>query len=474
MRPETRAAALTALVFLPSLFFPFLAWDDAPNLLTNPSFGPPSWAFLKWAFTTHHYGPYQPLSWLSLSLDRALWGLNPFGYHLTNIMLHSANAALAYACARLLWDEKRAWLCALLFALHPLRAESVAWITERRDVLSGFFFLGALLLHLRKTPRAWVLAAYAAAILSKGTAVGLVWILIALDKKWKDKMPFFAVAIALGCVGLWAFKTGDMPSVPLSLGERLRVAGHGAAFYLWKTILPIGLSPYYELKSVSWLGALVSTALLPFEAWRLFLLILAPVSGLLQNGLQLAADRYTYLAGLPLAAAGAAWLSKKRWAAAVPAVLAALTVRQTMFWRDDITLWSRAVAVEPASFFARSNLATALFVKGDPEAEAQYEAVLTLRPGDPQALLNLGALAERRGDHASARRRYEALGDDRARQNLAVLLLKEGRWDEAEKALVELAPRLPEARLNLERLRERRSSRKGSAPAARQAGSKGG
>ena len=157
---------LTFAVFLPALRNGFLDWDDISNLVENSRYMGLGWEQLRWMFTTFHLGPYQPLSWASYDIDFLVWGLSPFGFHLTNVLLHSVNALLFYfLCLKLLAaaagqevkegaEELRlaSGFAALCFALHPLRVESVAWVTERRDVLCGLFYLLALLWYI--TPRA--------------------------------------------------------------------------------------------------------------------------------------------------------------------------------------------------------------------------------------------------------------------------------------------------------------------------------
>src|SRR5215475_498909 len=150
--------ALTFLVFSPALLNGFVEWDDQVNLLQNPNYRGLGWAQIRWMFTSTLMGHYIPVTWLTFGLDYTLWGMNPLGYHLTNNVIHAVNAVLFYLVAlRVLckattlagWAlRSSSALAALFFALHPLRAESVAWATERRDVLAGLFFLLTILLYL--------------------------------------------------------------------------------------------------------------------------------------------------------------------------------------------------------------------------------------------------------------------------------------------------------------------------------------
>ncbi|TMH83068.1 MAG: glycosyltransferase family 39 protein [Betaproteobacteria bacterium] len=196
-------AVVTLAAFLPALQNQFVNWDDADNFLGNPHYRGLGWSQLRWMWTTFHMGHWIPLTWMTLGLDYLLWGMNPFGYHLTSLVLHAANAIVFYFVAfRILGlalpdagDRGRAGLAlsagfaALLFALHPLRVESVAWATERRDVLSGLFYLLTILVYLRacergERGRGWYWGAiglFACALLSKSMAVSLPVVLLILD-----------------------------------------------------------------------------------------------------------------------------------------------------------------------------------------------------------------------------------------------------------------------------------------------------
>ena len=153
-------AAIAVAVFAPALQYGFILWDDDRNLLTNPSYRGLGWAQIRWAFTSAVMGHWIPVTWLTFGLDHTLWGMNAFGYHLTNVLLHAANAVLFYFLARRLLRHGLptvpAWaitlgasVAALFFAVHPLRVESVVWVTERRDVLSALFYLVTVLAYVQ-------------------------------------------------------------------------------------------------------------------------------------------------------------------------------------------------------------------------------------------------------------------------------------------------------------------------------------
>jgi protein O-mannosyl-transferase len=199
-------AAVTMVTFTPALRYGFVYWDDNLNFLANPhyrGFGRPQ---LRWIWTTFHMGHYIPLTWTSLALDYVLWGMNPAGYHLTSVLLHTTNALLFYLIAERLLKvalsiasadsfglRLGAAASALFFAVHPLRVESVVWISERRDVLAGFFYLLTILFYLHAVGRSgdatrvsarWymgALASFTLALLSKATAASLPIVLLILD-----------------------------------------------------------------------------------------------------------------------------------------------------------------------------------------------------------------------------------------------------------------------------------------------------
>src|SRR6267378_1919037 len=240
-------ALVSFVVFVPALEGGFLNWDDDQNFVDNPNYRGLGVSQLRWMFTTFLMGHYIPLTWMTLGLDYVVWGMNPVGYHLTNLLLHAANAVLFYFMAlRLLRASvpggyaDGSWaltlgsgFATLLFAVHPLRAESVAWITERRDVLSGLFYLAAVVAYLRycdgavpegSRTRKWYWASlglFVLALLSKAMAVTLPVILLTLDvyplrrlgggRPWAtsravvtEKLPFFVLSLAAGVIALVA------------------------------------------------------------------------------------------------------------------------------------------------------------------------------------------------------------------------------------------------------------------------------
>src|SRR6059036_859315 len=234
-------ALITFAAFLPALQNQFVNWDDKDNFLDNPHYRGLGWTHLRWMWTTH-LGHYIPLTWMTLGLDYVLWGMNPVGYHLTSLLLHAANAVgFFFVVCRILTlalpapSERghalTAGFAALVFAIHPLRVESVAWVTKRRDVLSGLFYLLTILVYLRDCERGergrgwyWLsVAVFVCALLSKSMVVNLPVVLLILDvyplrrlggavgwwserarRVYVEKIPFVLLAAAASAVALMA------------------------------------------------------------------------------------------------------------------------------------------------------------------------------------------------------------------------------------------------------------------------------
>jgi protein O-mannosyl-transferase len=369
----TGLALISIVPFLPALEAGFVNWDDDTNFLNNPDYRGVGAAQLQWMFTTFLMGHYIPLTWMTLGLDYVVWGMNPFGYHLTNILLHAANAALFYFVAlRLLLAGGPgrsadatfapivgAGFATLLFAIHPLRAESVAWVTERRDVLSGLFYLavvGAYVrycdLSVRELGRAhgareWYWASvglFALALLSKAMAMTLPAILFVLDayplrrlssigghRRWLpsrslvlEKLPFFLLSLAAAITALVALthathvasgsdqiSVGADATAGVSLVDRVAISAYALSFYVSKIAVPLGLSAAYELPPPSgfeaWPSYLSGAAILLVTAavvigrrrWPALAAIWVAYIVMLSPVIwvpQIAADRYTYLA----------------------------------------------------------------------------------------------------------------------------------------------------------------------------------
>ena len=514
------AAAVTFIVFAPSLRNGFVDWDDQLLLTGNIRYrglGPPN---IAWMFTTFLGGLYQPLSWLTYGLDYSLWGMNPFGYHLTSLLLHAANAGLfALVCARLYrlaspearYAEKdlalAAGFAALAFAIHPLRAESVCWATERRDVLSGLFLLLTVHWYLARELRLSA-AAYAVSLLAKASGAMLPLMLLALDvwplrrlgwdiRDWtaderrpvlKEKLPYFCLAAAAGLAGVYGQALASlMPLETHGLAARAAQFFYGLRFYFEATLAPRDLLPLYELPVPFDPLAprfVISAAAVCAAGWALwkrreeypaglaalawYALALLPVLGLFQFGQQLVADRYSYIACLSWAALagglllralqGEARVTSAAFSGVLLCALALLTFRQGAVWRDAETLWRYTLSKEPAHLVAHNNLGATLVEKGDWEnGVALYREALELRPGYTLTRNNLGAALAQRGYRAEAEAQYRealALRPDYpdAHYNLANTLAAEGRRAEAEQEYIEtlkLQPEHMQAHFNL-------------------------
>ncbi|MET0852306.1 MAG: tetratricopeptide repeat protein [Candidatus Rokuibacteriota bacterium] len=542
VRVSTRAAgplcvlvaAAAIFAFLPALDGWWLSWDDEINFVDNPHFRGLGARQLAWMLTTTQLAVYQPLSWMTLGANYVFGGLDPWGYHLVNLVLHGAAAALFFlVAARLLraglgptaGDEAvlaGALAAGLVFAVHPLRAESVAWVTERRDVLCGALYLAAVLAYLRGvegggglrgTWRAVSLGAFAAAIAAKGLAITLPLSLLVLDvyplrragalgwaRLVREKLPF-AVLAALGAVAaLWAVSRDARWTGYAEQGPDARVAmiAYSLWFYPSRLVWPVGLSPYYEmperiaLTEGRFLGPVLAvlavTVLLVaarrrwpagLAAWTHSAIALAPVSGAVHAGAQLAHDRFSYLSGLgfALAAGGAvAWLVV-RWrrravsgtvagaAAAVGALgvlaLAAGAWEQSKVWRNSESLWWTAAATDPACALCRVNLGNVLYgQRRFREAEAAYRAAVALRPRRPEPHNNLGIALAAQGRYAEAEPAFREalrLSPDMAGAlaNLGTLYADQQRWNEAAPLLrraIELGPDTRELRATMVRV----------------------
>ena len=491
-------AIATVVAFLPALRAGFVSWDDDKNFLNNPYYRGLGFTQLRWMWSTFLLGHYVPLSWMSLGLDFTLWGMNPAGYHLTSLLLHTANAVLVYLLARRLLgfieaDPIRLALAsavaALSFSIHPLRVESVAWITERRDVLSYLFYLSSALSYLRfvdatDSRRRWYacsLAAFACALLSKATSVTLpavllimnAWPLARLDlspggllgarsrQVYRELAPF--VVLAAGIVVMTFIALQHLAQ--LNATQKVAVSAYGVAFYLWKTIAPASLAPLYTMPRqvnpvaarylVSYLVIAAVSALAWFArrrspvvtaTWLAFLVAVFPMLGLVQNGPQIAADRYTYFAAPflgVLAAAGLLRLPRALLVAgsivttAVLFAFGTLTWNQAGIWRDSLTLWTRVVDVEPAAPIAHNNIGNLSFqARRYNESIQHYQQAVTLQPDYAEAHNNLGVAYSRVGRLADAIAEYQralaiAPFNDQARENWGLALAEEGKVAEA-------------------------------------------
>jgi tetratricopeptide (TPR) repeat protein len=510
-------ALLTLLAFLPVLANDFVNWDDQANFLDNPSYRGLGWRQLRWMFTTFHMGHYQPMSWLTLGMDYFFWGLNPFGYHLTNLILHASTAVAFFFLMRQLFyfaapHAEHTPVCvgaaaaALIFAVHPLRVESVAWATERRDVLSGLFYTLTLLAYVfrwrsEKFRGRWywaALALFLCSVLSKSITVTLPVILLVMDVYplrrlggssgwWSkasravywEKVPFFLVSAAAAAVAFIAIAPVETLATLETLGvrERLTVSAYSLWFYFWKTLAPFNLAPMYEMPSVaklsdiSFIFSCIFVIVAAVLGWLLrrrapavaaveaaYLITLLPVLGIFQNGPQIVADRYSYLAcfgwaGLAGAAARSFWQASFEnrirsqtvtlgscLMGAIIFGLAFQTWCQALVWRNSETLWKQAAMVGDTtafpSAFAHHALGLLLAKRGDVDgAVEQFGQSVKLRPDSAKYHNQLGAALESRGRVEDAALQYEEAVKIQPQSafysNLGGALAKQGQFEEA-------------------------------------------
>jgi tetratricopeptide (TPR) repeat protein len=455
-------------------------------------------------FTATLMGHYVPLAWISFGLNYVLGGLNPWGYHLANLLLHAANAGVFYFVARRLMaaafdggaatppphDRGRAEpdvtlcmgaaLAALAFGVHPLRVESVAWVTERRDVLCGLFFLLATLAYLRGVAggdgirrRWWALSlgAFVLALLSKASAMPLPAALLLLDiyplrrvgaVGWRrllvEKAPYLVLSAATAPLAVIAQSQAHALTSyrQYGVGARVAMTAYNLVLYPWKLVWSADLSPLYELPRrvdpLAWrflgptLALVVVTVVLvaarrrwpgALAAWVYSALLVLPVTGAVAHaGAQLAADRYSYLSGLGFAVLAGGALAqllraRERFKASVvtAAVLVAVLVivgwaasawRQSKIWHDSETLWRWALEVDPDCVVCNINLGAELVASPSPDPGRAREAEALFRHA---ITLN------------SAR--------DFAYHGLGVALAFQRRYEEAEAAFREYMQREP-------------------------------
>ncbi|HEX4146270.1 MAG TPA: tetratricopeptide repeat protein [Pirellulales bacterium] len=477
------------LVFGQTLSFGFLNWDDNLFVSNEPRVsGGFSWRGIVWAFTSGPAGEWYPLAPLSHMLDCQLFGLNAGGHHLTNVLLHAATSVALFLVLCRMTDEL--WpsaLVAAVFAVHPQHVESVAWVAERRDVLSGLFFMLTLASYAWyvERPSRWRYAAVATCfvlgLMAKPMLVTLPPLLLLLDYwplgrlRWHcvvEKIPLFVLAAADGLITMHTHATGE--SIPLPWSVRLGNAAVSCVSYIAGFFRPVDLSAFYPMApagppawkvagaiaflTIASVAAVICRRRCPylFVGWFWFLGVLSPVLGLVGISDHAMADRYMYLPSIGLCIAlawgatrlAASW-PPRRWVLAIGSalVLAALTAcawRQTRCWQSDHALWQHAVACDPGNVRARCALATAIEENDDAGAAAHYWRVLETDPSQhavtptilAKAHNGLGNLATRKRDFADAAAHYaraieQLPGWAAAHTNLGRTLARQGKVDEA-------------------------------------------
>ena len=484
---------LTVAAYAPVRDFRFVMWDDPEYVLGNAHVAQGlSWQGLAWALTSADAANWHPATWLSHMLDVQLYGMNAGPQHVTSLILHILNALLLFGVLyRMTAAWGRSFFVAGLFALHPLHVESVAWIAERKDVLSTLFWMLAMGAYVSYARRPGVrrylpvVLWFALGLMAKPMLVTLPFVLLLLDfwplarvepkarLVW-EKLPLFALAAISSIVTLVVQQAGGavkgLEKVPLGI----RLANAPAAYlaYIGKTLWPVRLAAFYPIGATppvlaACLGVLllVGVTVMAIRAgrrrgylatgWFWFVGTLIPVIGLVQVGSQSMADRYTYvpLIGLFVIVAWGASELAARWsfggvalpvaAACVLLACTALARAQVQYWSDSTALWQRALATTSGNYVANNNLGGVLMKQGrTSEAIARFAEALRIKPDDAEAQNNMGmALIWQEKFDEAARSFGEALRNQPdyadARNNLGRALMWQGKLDEAAQQFVQ-------------------------------------
>lgn len=445
---------LTIAVYWPVFQCDFVNIDDNEYVSANGPVlqGLSTYGWI-YAWTTLDMGNWNPLTWLSFELDTSLWGPKPFGYHTTNLILHTANVLLLYLLLyQLSTSVSRSAVVAALFAVHPLHVESVAWITERKDVLCTFFLLLTLFAYCHYAKRPSMIRYLAVFVLfflglcAKPMLVTLPVLLVLFDEwplrriRWRqdtavesayaprtialiliEKIPLLCLSLADGIITIIAQQGATKVVKQLTFVDQLANVFNSYFWYLWKTFVPTDLSVYYPHpgSNVPWItvsaGGIIVVLITLWALWQSkrhpwllfgwgwFVISLLPVIGLLQVGGQAYADRYTYIPHLGLFIGLVwwchAWIANSRplrIGGCVAAILAVamcsgLTHRQIGFWRNSHSLWKHALEVNPDSGIANLSFAGLLMMDGEYErAIAHLEKGITRVTTQPQAASYFG------------------------------------------------------------------------------------
>lgn len=417
-------ALITLFVYLPALQNGFVNWDDPDYIYENQYIQSINFRFFQWMFSTFHMQNWHPLTWFSHAVDYGIWGLNPIGHHLTSIIFHVLNTFLVVILIIRLLNNRfvkllsplsgnqyyqttliTAALTGILFGLHPIHVESVAWVSERKDVLCAFFLLLSVLFYLQYTSSslqkkkplnyALCLSFFIFALMSKPMAVTLPVVLFILDiyplerlevrsafnshrKVLIEKLPFLGLSLASSVITIVA-QQREIVSFEVNLIERFLIAFQAVSFYLFKMLWPTDLSPLYpypskiSLLSLQYIAGLILVVGITafciwswkkqkvfLAVWAYYIVTLLPALGIIKVGIQAAADRYTYLPILGpmlLIGLGISWLWEKSAAKQkrlifkrvyiitptilLLSILSIMTIKQIEVWRDSMTLWNK-------------------------------------------------------------------------------------------------------------------------------------
>jgi tetratricopeptide (TPR) repeat protein len=498
-------AAITFAVFGQTLTHEFVNFDDKAYVYENPVVAQGlTFKGVVWAFSCH-VDNWHPLTWLSHMLDCQLYGLHPGGHHLTNVILHTATVILLFLVLRrmtgALW---RSAFVAAVFAIHPLRVESVAWVAERKDVLSGLFFMLTIGAYVRYARRPWSLARYglvvllfAMGLMCKPMLVTLPVVLLLLDY-WPlqrveprklsglvvEKLPLLALSAASCVVTLLAQDRALQSTGSCSMPMRFANALVTCLVYPGQMVWPAGLAVFYPYPKDGlprWEWMLAGTLLASLSAvavwqrrkqpwllmgWLWYLVMLLPVVGIIQVGGQAHADRYTYLPQIGIYVAvtwmAAGWrmnrVALEGLMAGAVGVLMVCAWKQTAYWQDSETLWTHTLICTTDNSVAHFGFGVVLNQKGrGDEAIAQYQEALRIDPEYVDAHINLGGALLRAGRQDEAISHFQnALqikpDNAEAHNNFGIALREKGRVGEAitqYQIALQINPGYAEAQFNL-------------------------
>lgn len=466
--PVAGLILFTCLLYARTLTFDFTGYDDDVYVTENPNIQRGvSPTMIAWAFTTGHASNWHPLTWISHAIDWQLAGKNAWLHHATNVLLHALNAALLFVFLhRATASTWRSLMVAALFAVHPLNVESVAWVAERKNVLSMFFGLLSFIAYVNyaRTPSRGRYAATAVflvlGLMAKPMLVTWPFAMLLLDywplgrigapiwppapflrelrKFAMEKVPLFAIAAASSLTTYLVQAHGGATGSNDSIAMSYRVGNALVSYcnYVVMTIWPFGLAAFYPhplntlpiwepvLALAMLMGATVAVVLYGPKSrylvagWFFFLGTLVPVIGFVQVGSQAMSDRYAYvpLIGLFIIAVwgipGLVRLAPRMGVAlgvATIALLSARTWNQLPHWRTGVALWQHAVAVTRDNYIAHNNLGTQYLRAKQPDlALAEFKESLRIRPNHPGALVNIGSLLLDQGKPADAAKAFEA------------------------------------------------------------------
>lgn len=451
-------AIATLAIYNPVAHHSFINFDDDRYVTSNPHIVVGlHWSTVQWAFSTFYEANWHPLTWLSHAADVSLFGLNPAGHHYLNLLFHSFNALLLFW---VLWQATGSVACSLmvgaLFALHPMNVESVAWVAERKNLLSMTFFLLTLAAYQKYARKPRILSylsvalLFALGLMAKPMVITLPFVLLLWDC-WPlrrmsfsgaatsnqqlspailflEKLPLLLLSVTSAFITLKAQTAGNAvrSTIQMPLSLRFENAAVSYARYLQKLLLPSALAPFYPFpKFVNGLEVLAAIAVLLaitalvllfrrerylLVGWLMFLGTLVPMIGIVQVGAAAMADRYAYLpfVGIFIMISFGAAAFARRYhfhQAALPVLaliwltgLSVVTYRQVTYWQDSLTLWSRTVGVTKENFVAEDNLGLAYVLENDIDgAIPHFRAAVQIKPDDPVGNLNVAVFEQQHG-----------------------------------------------------------------------------